>query len=276
MSVATASRLPSRRPVPAVVVRDSHGARRWRRSRSAWRTSRSLFWSRSRSRCSSSVTGSEWRRRSSSPRSLWRPPVSRSHGDSFAGSAGAFRRWRCSTSRVCLRESSRRARLRRSSGPTPSPGFCSSARPRRRFPIVVHRRPGVLPARRTAAPAQPQFSWHVPCSPAPSQASSRVAVRSRASVVVRPHRVGRRRDTGLRDSGSSWRLYAGSSTSSSWLDGLLVTDVNDYSSALRYDYDFFLGPVNAMRHGHPLLVDTFSQYGVGMFYALAERSTPSR
>ena len=48
-----------------------------------------------------------------------------------------------------------------------------------------------------------------------------------------------------------------------------MTDVNDYSSALRYDYDFFLGPVNAMRHGHPLLVDTFSQYGVGMFYALA-------
>ena len=50
---------------------------------------------------------------------------------------------------------------------------------------------------------------------------------------------------------------------------LVVSDVNDYSRALRYDYDFFLGPVNAMRHGHPLLVDTFSQYGVGMFYALS-------
>ena len=50
---------------------------------------------------------------------------------------------------------------------------------------------------------------------------------------------------------------------------LVATDVNHYSRALRYDYDFFLGPVNAMRHGHPLLVDTFSQYGVGMFYALA-------
>jgi hypothetical protein len=50
---------------------------------------------------------------------------------------------------------------------------------------------------------------------------------------------------------------------------LLATDVNRYTRALRYDYDFFLGPVNAMRHGHPLLVDTFSQYGVGMFYALA-------
>ncbi len=50
---------------------------------------------------------------------------------------------------------------------------------------------------------------------------------------------------------------------------LVVSDVNDYSSAFRYDYDFFLGPVNAMRHGHPLLVDTFSQYGVGLFYALA-------
>ena len=49
---------------------------------------------------------------------------------------------------------------------------------------------------------------------------------------------------------------------------LVVSDVNGYSSAFRYDYDFFLGPVNAMRHGHPLLVDTFSQYGVGLFYAL--------
>ena len=50
---------------------------------------------------------------------------------------------------------------------------------------------------------------------------------------------------------------------------LVVTDVNDYAADNRYDYDFFLGPVNAMRHGHPLLVDTFSQYGAGMFYALA-------
>ena len=50
---------------------------------------------------------------------------------------------------------------------------------------------------------------------------------------------------------------------------LLVSNVTGYGSALRYDYDFFLGPVNAMRHGHPLLVDTFSQYGVGIFYALA-------
>ena len=50
---------------------------------------------------------------------------------------------------------------------------------------------------------------------------------------------------------------------------LVVTAVDEHSSALRYDYDFFLGPVNAMRHGHPLLVDTFSQYGVGMFYGLA-------
>ncbi len=48
-----------------------------------------------------------------------------------------------------------------------------------------------------------------------------------------------------------------------------MSDVNNHAGALRYDYDFFLGPVNAMSHGRPLLVDTFSQYGVGMFYALA-------
>ena len=50
---------------------------------------------------------------------------------------------------------------------------------------------------------------------------------------------------------------------------LLVSNMTDYGRAQRYDYDFFLGPVNAMRHGQPLLVDTFSQYGVGIFYALA-------
>ena len=32
--------------------------------------------------------------------------------------------------------------------------------------------------------------------------------------------------------------------------GLVATDVNPYTGAQRYDYDFFLGPVNAMRHGH--------------------------
>jgi hypothetical protein len=52
------------------------------------------------------------------------------------------------------------------------------------------------------------------------------------------------------------------------LTTLVVVDVRDYSAAFRYHYDFFLGPVNAMRHGHPLLVETFSQYGVGLFYAL--------
>jgi hypothetical protein len=49
---------------------------------------------------------------------------------------------------------------------------------------------------------------------------------------------------------------------------LAVTNITNYSADYRYDYDFFLGPVNAMRHGHPLLVDTVSQYGVGMFYFL--------
>jgi hypothetical protein len=75
------------------------------------------------------------------------------------------------------------------------------------------------------------------------------------------------------------RMHVSVSTFRGWRRGidavvlaaivLVATDLNDYTRTIRYDYDFFLGPVNAMRHGHPLLVDTFSQYGVGMFYALA-------
>ena len=50
---------------------------------------------------------------------------------------------------------------------------------------------------------------------------------------------------------------------------LLVTDVNPHADRFRYDYDFFLGPVIAIRHGDQMLVDTFSQYGVGMLYTVA-------
>lgn len=39
--------------------------------------------------------------------------------------------------------------------------------------------------------------------------------------------------------------------------------------AHRHHEDFWLGPLNDMLHGRPLLVDTFSQYGVGVFYFLA-------
>jgi hypothetical protein len=73
----------------------------------------------------------------------------------------------------------------------------------------------------------------------------------------------------LRIPAPSWRMWPRSVDALVLVTtALLVSDVNGYSSAFRYDYDFFLGPVNAMRHGHPLLVDTFSQYGVGLFYAL--------
>ena len=50
---------------------------------------------------------------------------------------------------------------------------------------------------------------------------------------------------------------------------LLVVDVRDYGDLFRYDYDYFLGPANAIEHGHAVLVDTFSQYGVGLPLALA-------
>ncbi|HEY6758907.1 MAG TPA: hypothetical protein VI318_05430 [Baekduia sp.] len=35
-----------------------------------------------------------------------------------------------------------------------------------------------------------------------------------------------------------------------------------------YNHDFLLGPVNAMMHGRPGLVDTWSQYGIGELYGL--------
>jgi hypothetical protein len=38
---------------------------------------------------------------------------------------------------------------------------------------------------------------------------------------------------------------------------------------LALDHNYFLGPANDVLHGHPMLVSTFSQYGVGMMDALA-------
>lgn len=39
--------------------------------------------------------------------------------------------------------------------------------------------------------------------------------------------------------------------------------------ALQLHEDFFMAPVNDVLHGRPMLVDTYSQYGVGLFYFLA-------
>lgn len=50
---------------------------------------------------------------------------------------------------------------------------------------------------------------------------------------------------------------------------LLAEDFNAYGVSLRFDQDFYLGPTNAILHGSPMLVDTFSQYGVGVMYFLA-------
>jgi hypothetical protein len=50
---------------------------------------------------------------------------------------------------------------------------------------------------------------------------------------------------------------------------LATADFTAYEGSLRADQDFYLGPVNAVLHGHTMLVDTFSQYGVGVMYFLA-------
>ncbi len=53
---------------------------------------------------------------------------------------------------------------------------------------------------------------------------------------------------------------------------LLAWDVS--FQALRNHQDFFLGPVNDIRHGRYMLVDDYSQYGVGVIYFLAAALAP--
>ncbi|HEY3613193.1 MAG TPA: hypothetical protein VGK92_05780 [Gaiellales bacterium] len=53
---------------------------------------------------------------------------------------------------------------------------------------------------------------------------------------------------------------------------LLAWDVSFH--ALRNHQDFFLGPVNDVRHGRFMLVDDYSQYGVGVIYFLAAVLAP--
>lgn len=57
---------------------------------------------------------------------------------------------------------------------------------------------------------------------------------------------------------------------------LFGTDLSLYADTQRFlveaselHHNFYLGPVNDVLHGRPMLVETFSQYGVGIFYLLA-------
>ena len=47
---------------------------------------------------------------------------------------------------------------------------------------------------------------------------------------------------------------------------LLAWDVS--FQILTSHQDFYLGPANDLRHGRYMLVDNYSQYGVGVFYFL--------
>ena len=46
-------------------------------------------------------------------------------------------------------------------------------------------------------------------------------------------------------------------------------DMSSYGGTYRFNQDFYLGPVGQILHGQAMLVDTFSQYGVGVMYFLA-------
>ncbi len=50
---------------------------------------------------------------------------------------------------------------------------------------------------------------------------------------------------------------------------LVVVYLGRPTYGLVINHDYFLGPTLDVLHGHPMLVNTFSQYGVGMFDALA-------
>jgi len=53
------------------------------------------------------------------------------------------------------------------------------------------------------------------------------------------------------------------------ITALVVIYLGRPNSELAGNHDAFLGPAIAVLHGHPMLIDTFSQYGVGLIYALA-------
>ncbi len=50
---------------------------------------------------------------------------------------------------------------------------------------------------------------------------------------------------------------------------LVVFQVAMPDSVTSLNGNYFLGPADDILHGHPMLIGTFSQYGVGMFDALA-------
>jgi hypothetical protein len=50
---------------------------------------------------------------------------------------------------------------------------------------------------------------------------------------------------------------------------LMVAYVGLPEIGLALDHNYFLGPANDVLHGHPMLISTFSQYGVGLIDALA-------
>jgi hypothetical protein len=50
---------------------------------------------------------------------------------------------------------------------------------------------------------------------------------------------------------------------------LVVVYLGSPNLGLALDHNYFLGPVSDVLHGHPMLVGTFSQYGVGLIDALA-------
>jgi hypothetical protein len=53
------------------------------------------------------------------------------------------------------------------------------------------------------------------------------------------------------------------------LSSLVLVYLGDPSEGLAENHKYFLGPTLEVLHGHPMLVSSFSQYGVGIFYALA-------
>jgi hypothetical protein len=72
-----------------------------------------------------------------------------------------------------------------------------------------------------------------------------------------------------RPSGASSRVRRTIDLLSVLLVCLVVFQLTPLNFSRVTNMAYFLGPTNDVLHGQPMLVDTFSQYGVAMYYALA-------
>jgi hypothetical protein len=94
-------------------------------------------------------------------------------------------------------------------------------------------------------------------------------------AALRPWRVGVA--VVIASAAAAWVLRRPALKGGRWIEAsllalvlLLILDVEFHRDvSLLHHQSFYLGPISDLRHGHALLVDNVSQYGVGALYAIA-------